>query len=111
MRSMSPPKDPSLSAKRHASSALKNSCSAASKISRLMDEVFLPMLEADSIKPLTLFNQVSVYDCSIIDRIAVENAALVESKLAFLDFLSRKYDEWKAEHEIMKRAKIETNKI
>lgn len=77
----------------------KKSCaSAASKISKVINDLFFPMLETGQITKCTVFDPVNVYDMSLIKFVALQNPALVESKYVFMNHIEKMYDMWVSEH-------------
>lgn len=75
---------------------IKTSNSAATKISHIIDDLFLPMLESTQLKPFTNFTTINVKDFSLIDHIALQDPHLVQSKRVFLSHLGTLYDEWQS---------------
>lgn len=73
----------------------KTSSSAASKISSVIDDLFLPMLQSTQIRSYTDFTPLHVNDVSMIEYISLQNPGLVESKSIFLQHFGDLYDEWK----------------
>ena len=72
----------------------KTCASAASKISRVIDELFLPMVGSALAKPHTSFTDFEPLDTSLVDFVALQAPALVQSKSVFLAHFDRLYERW-----------------
>ena len=70
--------------------------SAASKITKFIDDLFLPMADAPDaiVRPFTTFDAIKIYDTSLIQHIAMQDPGIVSNKDTFIRFISKMYDEW-----------------
>ena len=73
----------------------KSNLSAANKITKIVNDLFLPLLEHGQMKSFTSFEKVKVYDTSIVDFVAAQDPSLVASKDLFLTYLGERYDHWR----------------
>ena len=73
----------------------KSNVSAANKITKIVNELFLPLLEHGQMKSFTSFDKVKVDDTSIVDFVAAQDQSLVASKDLFLTYLGERYDHWR----------------
>ena len=77
------------------SESSKNSMSAANKITKIVNELFLPLLQHGQIKSFTSFEKVKVHDTSLIDFVAAQDRSLVVSREHFLMHMGERYDHWR----------------
>lgn len=68
--------------------------SAATKISRVIDQLFLTILESPNVKTVTHFDTLNILDTSLVDHIALQDPVLVQSKSNFLAHFEQQYDQW-----------------
>lgn len=70
--------------------------SAATKISKIVDDFLIPMVSSPIVKKVTTFESIHARDISFIDAIAVQHPSVVACKSEFLIFINKLYDDWYA---------------